>query len=130
MKNHVKILGGLYLVFGILGLIVAIVFLNALTGQVAFPRRLLIFSTSGFGAVLAFFFAIVSVPAIIGGTALLLRQPWARILVLILGFVNIFNIPLGTILGIYTIWVLTREQATQELKGDKTVEPRVFPPYH
>jgi len=38
---------------------------------------------------------------------LLQREPWARTLAVILGFVSLFfNIPFGTALGIYTLWVL------------------------
>ncbi len=48
------------------------------------------------------------------GWGLLERQPWARPLTLVLGFVSLFNIPLGTALGIYTIWVLLPHQAGEE----------------
>lgn len=47
---------------------------------------------------------------------LLERQPWARTLTLILGFVSLLNIPLGTALGVYTIWVLLSPQADEEYR--------------
>jgi hypothetical protein len=133
MKTHVKTLGVLYIIFGLLGVFVAFIFLQTLAGHGTIPGKIkLIFSISGFGSVLAFLFSIVSAPAIIGGIALLMRQSWARILVLILGFVNLFNIPLGSMLGIYTIWVLMSDEATEflESKFDREYEPRVFPPCH
>jgi hypothetical protein len=134
MKRQITTLGVLYIIFGLLGMLVAIIFFNALAGRAPIPGTArLPFSTRGFGSVLAFFFTIVSVPAVIGGVALLLRQSWARVLLLILGFVNVFNIPLGSILGIYTIWVLMSDEATQILDsgaGDDATAPRVFPPYH
>jgi hypothetical protein len=133
MKNHIKILGRAYLAFGVLGLVVAAGFINALTSPGFTPRSLLPLSTAGFGAILAALFTLTSVPSLIGGGALLLQQSWARMLVLILGYVNLCNVPLGTILGIYTIWVISSEKDTQISDTDAVVEkdmPRVFPPYH
>jgi hypothetical protein len=50
-------------------------------------------------------FILIAAPGIIGGIGLLQHQPWARIVVLVLGFLNLLAVPFGTILGIYTIWV-------------------------
>jgi hypothetical protein len=43
---------------------------------------------------------------LVAGWGLLERQGWARILAIILGFINLVHPPLGTALGIYTLWVL------------------------
>lgn len=50
------------------------------------------------------------------GWGLLHREPWARILALIVGFLALLNIPLGTALGIYTLWVLLPAQSDQEYR--------------
>jgi hypothetical protein len=50
----------------------------------------------------------------IAGWGLLKREPWARIIVLVLGFISLFNIPFGTVVGIYTLWVLLPAQSQQE----------------
>jgi hypothetical protein len=42
------------------------------------------------------------------------RQPWARALGLILGVLALVRFPLGTALGIYTLWVLAPEQSSRE----------------
>jgi len=42
------------------------------------------------------------------------RQPWARFLGLILGFLALIRFPFGTALGIYTIWVLLPESSGRE----------------
>ena len=54
-----------------------------------------------------------SIPGIIGGIGLLKRKNWARILVLVLGFLNLIDIPVGTALGIYTLWVLFKEDTAR-----------------
>jgi hypothetical protein len=50
----------------------------------------------------------------LAGWGLIQRQPWARILALVVGFVSLFNIPLGTALGIYTLWVLLPSESETE----------------
>ena len=59
---------------------------------------------------------IKALAGLAAGWGLLERQPWARPLALILGFVSLLNIPLGTALGIYTIWVLLPPQADEEYR--------------
>lgn len=133
MKNHIKTLGLSYLAFGVLGLIVAAGFINALTGPGFAPKSLLPFSISGFGAILSALFALTSIPSLIGGAGLLMQQAWAKTLVLILGYVNLCIVPLGTILGIYTIWVISTDKESPISDTDAVVEgdsQRVFPPYH
>jgi len=50
----------------------------------------------------------------IAGWGLLQREPWGRMLTLILSFLALFNIPFGTALGIYSLWVLLPAEAEQE----------------
>jgi len=40
------------------------------------------------------------------GWGLLQREPWGRMLALVLGCLGLIDIPFGTALGIYTLWVL------------------------
>jgi hypothetical protein len=42
------------------------------------------------------------------------RQPWARMLGLVIGFLALLRFPLGTALGIYTLWVLLPEESGRE----------------
>jgi hypothetical protein len=62
---------------------------------------------------------LVLIKALLGfaaGWGLLQRESWARTLTLVLGFLSLLNIPLGTALGIYTIWVLLAPQADEEYR--------------
>ncbi len=67
--------------------------------------------TTSIGTVLAVFLLILSLPEIIAGIGLLRHAAWARILALVLGVLHLFNIPFGTIAGIYTLWVLMDDRA-------------------
>ncbi len=58
----------------------------------------------------------------IAGIGLLQHQSWARILTLIVGFISLLNIPIGTALGVYTLWVLLGPNADEEYQAmTKTV---------
>ncbi|MBL7877320.1 MAG: hypothetical protein JNL53_16770 [Cyclobacteriaceae bacterium] len=48
---------------------------------------------------------LFSIPSIIGGIGLLNHKKWALTLLLILGCFKLFSFPIGTAMGIYTIWV-------------------------
>jgi hypothetical protein len=49
---------------------------------------------------------------------LLEREKWARILALVLAFVSLFtNIPFGTALGVYTMWVLLPSESEREYEA-------------
>ncbi|MGB9106885.1 MAG: hypothetical protein WCC59_19170 [Terriglobales bacterium] len=51
------------------------------------------------------------------GLGLLQRQDWGRILAIVLGAVSLINIPFGTALGIYTLWVLVSPGADKEYQA-------------
>ena len=114
MEKHVTFVGALRIGFGILGILAAVIVLVAVVGGgLISGDREAIRITAIVGPVVAFFLVLLSVPGIIGGIGLLKRKPWARFLVLVLAVLDLFNIPIGTALGIYTIWVLMRDETVQ-----------------
>jgi hypothetical protein len=59
------------------------------------------------------FLSLVSLPGIVGGIALYKRRRWARMLLLVLGFLNLISFPpIGTALGGYTIWFMFKRTKT------------------
>jgi len=50
------------------------------------------------------------------GWGLLQREEWARVFALVLGFVALLSVPIGTALGIYTLWVLMPSQSEREYR--------------
>ena len=61
----------------------------------------------------------------IAGWGLLQDEGWARILALVLGFVSLFtNIPFGTALGIYTMWVLLPPIRSENTRPRPRQRPR------
>ena len=58
------------------------------------------------GSVLFLIFIVCALPGIIAGWGLLQFKPWARILTIVLSAINLLNAPVGTIIGIYGLWVM------------------------
>ena len=53
---------------------------------------------------------IFSITGIIGAVGVLKKKEWGRITLLIVSFFSLLSIPLGTILGVYSIWVLLNDE--------------------
>ena len=111
MEKHVTVLGILYIAFSALGLLLAIIIFTAVVGGGIISGDSEAMAITGIvGPAIALLFVLLSAPGLIGGIYLLKHRPWARILVLVLGFINLIEIPIGTALGIYTIWVLFKNE--------------------
>ncbi len=107
MEQHITILGVLHIAWGVLGVLAAmIVFIAVVGGGVLSgdPEALAI--TLLVGTSIATFLFLPSLPGLIGGIGIFKYRQWARITLLVVGFINLIIVPFGTILGIYTIWVL------------------------
>jgi len=50
----------------------------------------------------------------IAGWGLTKRETWARIFTLVLAFISLFNVPFGTAIGIYSLWVLLPSESQRE----------------
>ncbi len=121
MKTHVKVLAWIHLIFGALGsvagVIVFLIFSFIDRPVLHSPiRDDAFFASTGFlgvGPVLAGLCLLFSLPGLLAGYGLLMYRPWARTLALILCFLNLLNIPLGTALGAYGLWVLLSSEGQQ-----------------
>lgn len=126
MTTHVKVLGILYITISALmlcaALIMALVFGTA-SGIVAAnagadPDAAVALPIIGIaGSALVIFLVALALPGIIVGIGLLKYQPWARIAGIVLAAINLINIPFGTILGAYGLWVLLNKETEQLFSG-------------
>ena len=118
MSKHLDILGYLHLALGALGAVAAlIVFVAVAGGGMLSGDQDAIFVTTTVGIVVSLLIWALSLPSLVAGYGLLKRRSWARVLALVLGFLNLFNVPLGTALGIYTFWVLLKDEALAHFTG-------------
>ncbi len=120
MKQHVELLGVLYVIWGALSLLASIALLALGLGAAA------ILTSAGPGqagaklaasltaATFLTFAAIVlvwGVAHVWNGVALRKGREWARVTGLVLGGLNLFLLPFGTALGAYALWVLLSDRS-------------------
>jgi hypothetical protein len=114
MDTHVRILGWLWIIFGVLGILGALcIGVSTAGGGLISQDDTAILVTAIVGVVCGGLFFLGNVLNIIAGAGLLKYKSWARILAIILGIVNLFGFPIGTALGIYTFWVMFNEETKQ-----------------
>lgn len=107
MRQHVNLVGALHIGMSILGLLAAaIVFVATVGGGMVSGDPEAMRITALVGTLVAGFLSVLFVPGLIGGIGVLKRWSWARILVMVVSVFDLFVIPLGTALGIYSLWVL------------------------
>jgi hypothetical protein len=113
LQQHVTILGWLYIVghavFLAIGAFVflLLVGLAPVTGE---PEPMWILGVVG--TAIGLLFAALGVPGLLAGYGLLTKKPWARVLAIVVGILSLVNFPVGTAIGLYTLWVLTQPAAT------------------
>lgn len=111
MKKHVTVVAALHIGFGILGLIGAIAAFFALRFARGFvlgdevPTMVLGFLSLSVPLLIGF----LSTLGLVGGIGLLSYQSWARYLVIVVAALGCLNIPIGTLKGVYSLWVLLQD---------------------
>ena len=112
MKKHVTIVGAIHIGFGFLGLIAAIADFFALRFAMGFvnneevPTMVLRILSISVPLLIGF----MSTLGLVGGIGLLSFLPWARYLVIIVAALGCLNIPIGTLKGVYSLWVLLQDE--------------------
>ena len=128
MEKHVTVVGVLHIGMGALWLLAAVGVLamapiifastvgpGAISGD---PEALGVLTAIGSGLGLFFlgvgvFVALLAIPGIVGGIGVLRLKPWARYLVMVLAVFDLFRIPIGTAVGVYTIWAMVQDETAQ-----------------
>ncbi len=134
MAQHVKIIGILHIVFGglaILGGVIALIVLGGIAGVVGSTAHssddyVAAPILGGIGGIVFIVCLILGLPGVIGGIGLIQFKPWARIVIIVLSVLDLFNIPFGTALGIYGLWALLNSE-TERMFSSQTLPlmPRV-----
>jgi hypothetical protein len=115
MKKHVTVVAAIQIGFAILGLIIAVAiffvmsFARSQVGGDDTAEMVL-----GFLSVsLPILFGFLSTLGLIGGIGLLAYKPWARYIVIVVAALGCLNIPIGTLKGVYTLWVLLQDDTVK-----------------
>lgn len=118
MKQHVTIVAALHIGFGVLKIFLAAIALVAIVGGGLISGDVEAMAITGIvGPAVAFFLFLLAVPGILGGIGLLKGKSWARILVLILAVFDLIDFPVGTMISLYTMWVLLHSETSALFDG-------------
>ena len=112
MRKHVVVVGAIHIGFGFIGLIgavavfVALRFAKGFVGGEDIPQMVLSFLSVSLPLLIGF----MSTLGLVGGIGLLSFQSWARYLIIVVAALGCLNIPIGTLKGVYSPWVLLQDE--------------------
>jgi len=118
LQNHLSILGVLWIIVGALFLIPSFGLFFA-SGAAHYVIHDNFFARTFGPAVLTAIggtFLVLGVGGILVGIGLRDHKPWARTVAIVLGILSLFHPPIGTALGIYTLWVLISDDGAVEYR--------------
>ena len=123
VQLHVTILGWLLIVANAIVLLMGMCGFLLLAGIGAASGDLQALAIlSVVGTVCGAFFAALAVPGLLAGYGLLKRASWGRVLAIVVGVLGLFNFPVGTVIGIYSLWVLLQNAATDYFTPAESAE--------
>jgi len=121
MEQHVKIVSILNIINGFIAILGGVICFLALAG-IGWMTNDAVATTilKVVGFIIGSIFILIGLPGVIGGFQLLKQKESGRILTLISGFINLVNFPIGTALGVYTIWVLFHDDIGSVIPNAKS----------
>lgn len=115
MKKHVTVVAAIQVGFALLGLIGALAIFLALNfartqvnGDEVASTVLRVLSAS-----LPLMIGFISTLGLIGGIGLFGYNSWARYIVIVISVIGLLNIPIGTLKGVYFLWVLLQNDTVK-----------------
>lgn len=115
MKKHVTVVAAIQVGFALLGLIGALAIFLALNfartqvnGDEVASTVLRVLSAS-----LPLMIGFISTLGLIGGIGLFGYNAWARYIVIVISVIGLLNIPIGTLKGVYFLWVLLQNDTVK-----------------
>jgi hypothetical protein len=124
VRDHIRLVGILWMAYSALHVVVGVGAI--VVAQVIFGRMIHIPNgpppevSVWLRPLISFFGWLILAKAAVGffaGWGLLQREEWARTVALVVGFIALLSVPIGTALGIYTLWVLLPSRSDEEYKA-------------
>jgi hypothetical protein len=124
MQQHIKILGIIFMIFGVLGLLGA-VFMLLMGGVAAAGIGSQVgenpdaaggaLAAGGCMTGIAILIGVLSLPSFAAGWGLQKHKSWARMLGIIVSILSLPSVPIGTAIGVYGLWVLFNDETKRIL---------------
>ncbi|MEZ4769835.1 MAG: hypothetical protein R2844_15560 [Caldilineales bacterium] len=131
LDAHVKIVGWLRILSAVLvaviggGLLALLAGLGVFAGA-ASEEAIAFWVLSLTGVFVAGLMVVLAIPGFIAGIGLLKRKNWGRILAIIVAAFDLINFPIGTVIALYSFYVLFQHSADAYFRGSSSgtaVEP-------
>jgi len=120
MQFHLKVVGWLHIVNSAIVLVVGIFVFVLLSGiGLASGDSTAVGILSIVGISVGVLLLCLALPGFLAGYGLLTGRSWSRILAIVVAVLGLFNIPIGTLIGIYTLWVLLQPDSDELIARPK-----------
>jgi hypothetical protein len=138
MYTHIKILGWLHVVFAVIGILIGLAvfaFFGGIAGLIGMSdtsddRFVAMPIVGAIGGLVLIFMLLISIPGLIVGYGLVTFRPWSRVLGIVMSALHLLNVPFGTMLGVYGLWVLLSAESVAILERGAAPQPLATqPPY-
>lgn len=136
MREHIRLLGILNIVWSSVSLAIGLVVLLIFGGMAGFLSVLGWGSSDNnvnglivgpfmavIGVIVVLVICCVSLPALIGGIGLLKMKGWSRMYMIVISILHLLSFPIGTALGVYGLWVLFQEDTRRLLESGSAGPP-------
>lgn len=128
-RKKLALIGYAHLAAGAVYLLCAVLALFATTqAGLLFEDERALFVNRTVGYALTLVLVVLGAGSLSGGLGLLRSRMWARTVLVVMGVLNLTNVPIGTLLGGYTLWVLLRDEAARALARGGPLPPDVRAP--
>ncbi|MGH9497192.1 MAG: hypothetical protein ACRD3B_19510 [Candidatus Sulfotelmatobacter sp.] len=120
VQQHLHMLGILWLAISALNVVGGVVLLvvgNTLfphIHEMGAPREVPTEFLTSIMTIIGILILAKAALGFVAGWGLIQRETWARVIALVLAFISLFNIPFGTAIGVYTLWVLLPGPSQEE----------------
>ena len=117
MEGHIRTVASLHIALSIIGFLGAIILysiLNLIGDFVDDHNAQVILSI--IANALVIFLIGLSIPGFIAGLGLFKYKEWARIIILIISALKLLSFPIGTAVGVYSIWALIQKESIELFK--------------
>jgi hypothetical protein len=114
LQLHVPVVGWLLIVGHAIFVLVGVFVFVLLSGiGVATGEREAMTILTTVGTAVGLLLVVLGIPGLVAGAGLLARKSWARILAIVVGILGLVNVPIGTAIGVYTLFVLMQDAAAE-----------------
>ncbi len=118
MENHIKIVALGNMAVGALSMLGGLVVMLAMGGAGLLSGEIGgAIALGSLGLIIGTMVVVLGLPQFIGGLGLLGRKSWARYVLMVTSALSLFGFPIGTILGGYSLWVLTNNDTKMLTSG-------------